>query len=72
MAVQMCNPCIKWEGLSTDVKPIVVGSTLPIPAGWMFYETDTHYYYMWNGATWVGPIYWLEYMYPWDEYAYGY
>lgn len=71
MAVQMCNPVIRWEGLSTDVYPVAT-PTSPILVGWMFYETDTHYTYMWNGLAWVGPIYWLPYIYPFNEYEYGY
>ena len=71
MAVQMCNPAIRWEGLSTDARPII--AAIPsVQVGWMIYETDTHFHYMWNGVGWVGPIYWLEYIYPWDEYANGY
>ena len=71
MAVQMCNPAIVWEGLSTDVKPTPT-ATMPIVVGNMFYETDTHFHYMWNGVAWVGPVYWLEMIPPWDEYANGY
>ena len=71
MAVQMCNPAIVWEGLSTDVKP-TPAATLPVTVGSMFYETDTHFHYMWNGVAWVGPVYWLEMIPPWDEYANGY
>lgn len=71
MVVQMCNPVVRWEGLSTDTKPTPT-ATLPIQIGWMFYETDTYFHYMWNGVAWVGPIYWLEYIYPFLEYEYGY
>jgi len=71
MAVQMCNPAIVWEGLSTDVKP-TPAATLPITIGSMFYETDTFYHYMWNGVAWVGPVFWLEFMQPFAEYANGY
>ena len=71
MAVQMCNPAIVWEGLSTDVKP-TPAATLPVTVGSMFYETDTHFHYMWNGVAWVGPVYWTQYLPPWDEYQYGY
>ena len=71
MAVQMCNPAIVWEGLSTDTKPTPT-ATLPIEIGSMFYETDTFYHYMWNGVAWVGPIYWLGFIQPFDEYFNGY
>jgi len=52
MAVQVCNPAIVWEGLSTDTKPTPT-ATLPITIGSMFYETDTYYHYMWTGVAWV-------------------
>ena len=71
MAVQMCNPAIVWEGLSTDAKP-TPGLTLPVLAGYMFYETDTHYHYMYNGVAWVGPVYMLGFIQPFNEYANGY
>ncbi len=71
MAVQMCNPAIVWEGLSTDAKPTPV-ATLPIEIGSMFYETDTFYHYMWNGVAWVGPVMWLGFIQPFDEYFNGY
>ena len=71
MVVRMCNPAIRWEGLSTDARP-TVGAITPIQVGWMLYETDTYLHYMWTGVAWVGPVYWLEYIYPWDEYAYDY
>ena len=37
-----------WKiiGLSTDTKPTNV------PAGFVFYETDTGKRYIWNGTTW--------------------
>jgi len=71
MAVQMCNPAIMWEGLSTDARP-APAATVPIQAGWMFYETDTHFHYMWNGGAWVGPVYWLQFIQPFNEYENGY
>ncbi len=71
MAVLMCNPAIVWEGLSTDTKP-TPGLTLPVLVGYMFYETDTHYHYMWNGVAWVGPVYMLGFIQPFDEYFNGY
>ena len=71
MAVQMCNPAIVWEGLSTDARPTPT-ATMPMTIGNMFYETDTFLHYMWNGVAWVGPVYWTEFMYPRDEYANGY
>lgn len=71
MAVQMCNPAIVWEGLSTDTKPTPT-ATMPIEVGSMFYETDAHYHYMWNGVAWVGPVMWLGHIQPFDEYANGY
>jgi len=70
MAVLMCNPALKWEGLSTDVKPTPT-ATLPFQVGWLFLETDTGYTYMWNGLAWVGPIYWDGYVYPFEE-SFGY
>jgi len=71
MAVQMCNPAVVWEGLSTDAKP-TPGITLPVLAGYMFYETDTYFHYMWNGVAWVGPVYWLAHIFPFIEYESGY
>lgn len=62
MAVAYVIPAIKYYGLSTDTKP-----TTLVTVGWMFREEDTHYTYMWNGTAWVGPIYWLGQVYPFEE-----
>ena len=71
MTVQMCNPSIVWEGLSTDTKPTPT-ATSPITIGSMLYETNTYYHYMWDGTAWVGPVTWLGFIQPFDEYFNGY
>ena len=48
MAVELVTTIKKWQGASTDTKP-----SADVPAGSLFYETDTKSVYVYAGGAWV-------------------
>jgi hypothetical protein len=48
MTVKLCTDIHRYIGVSTDTKP-----TTGVPAGSVFYETNTANTYVYNGSSWV-------------------